>query len=63
MTQTGQYGVNGLYVGVPCVIGRGGVEEILEVELSPEERKMFERSVAHVKELVAALPPLDKELM
>jgi malate dehydrogenase len=48
----GEYGVDGLYVGVPCVLGAGGVERILEVELSAEERKMFDASVEHVKTLV-----------
>jgi malate dehydrogenase len=48
----GEYGVDGLYVGVPCVLGAGGVERILEVELTAEERKMFDASVEHVKALV-----------
>jgi len=48
----GEYGVDGLYVGVPCVLGAGGVERILEVELNAEERKMFDASVEHVKTLV-----------
>lgn len=51
----GQYGVNGLYVGVPVIIGSGGVERIVEVELAPSERKMFEHSVQSVRDLVAAL--------
>ena len=48
----GEYGVDGLYVGVPCVLGAGGVERIIEVELDAEERKMFDASVEHVKALV-----------
>ncbi len=48
----GEYGVDGLYVGVPCVLGAGGVERIIEVELNAEERKMFDASVEHVKTLV-----------
>jgi malate dehydrogenase len=48
----GEYGVDGLYVGVPCVLGAGGVERIIEVELGSEERKMFDASVEHVKTLV-----------
>jgi len=48
----GEYGVDGLYVGVPCVLGAGGVERIIEVELNAEERKMFDASVEHVKVLV-----------
>jgi malate dehydrogenase len=46
-----EYDVGGYFVGVPCVLGAGGVEKILEVELEPREREMFAASVAHVKEL------------
>jgi len=48
----GEYGVDGLYVGVPCVIGAQGVERIIEVELDADERSLFDASVEHVKELV-----------
>jgi malate dehydrogenase len=48
----GEYGVNGLYVGVPCVIGAGGVERVVEVEMDAEERKLFDASVEHVRSLV-----------
>ncbi len=51
---TGQYGVSGMYVGVPVIIGKGGVEKIVEIELNAEEKKMFENSVAAVKGLVEA---------
>ncbi|KAL8431487.1 hypothetical protein ACSSS7_005234 [Eimeria intestinalis] len=53
---TGQYGVSDLYVGVPCVIGGNGVEKILELPLTPEERAMFQKSVDSVRSLVDALP-------
>ncbi|HYH17822.1 MAG TPA: malate dehydrogenase [Azospirillum sp.] len=49
---TGQYGQNDIYVGVPTVIGAGGVEKIIEIELSAEEKKMFDHSVDAVKQLV-----------
>jgi malate dehydrogenase len=49
----GEYGVEGLYVGVPVVIGAGGVERIIEIELSPSEKADFDKSVGAVKELVA----------
>jgi len=49
---SGQYGVNGLYVGVPVVIGAGGVEKIVEITLDAEEKKMFDHSVGAVKGLV-----------
>jgi malate dehydrogenase len=48
----GEYGVKGLYVGVPCVLGAGGVERVLEVQMNPDERKSFDESVQHVKTLV-----------
>lgn len=51
---TGEYGVDGMYVGVPVVIGKNGVEKIVEVELDASEKAMFEKSVASVKGLVDA---------
>jgi malate dehydrogenase len=48
----GEYGVDGLYLGVPCVLGAGGVERILELELDAGERKLFDASVEHVRKLV-----------
>jgi len=51
----GEYGVDGLYVGVPCVLGGGGVERILEVELDAAERKLFDDSVEHVRALVGQI--------
>src|SRR4051794_34516236 len=50
-----EYGIGGYFVGVPCVLGKDGVERILEVELDGNERRMFQTSVDHVKELVAAV--------
>jgi malate dehydrogenase len=50
----GEYGLRGLYVGVPVQIGAGGVEKVLEISLTPEERKALETSASHVKELVEA---------
>jgi malate dehydrogenase len=51
---TGQYGVTGMYVGVPVVIGAGGVERIVEIALDDAEKAMFAKSVASVKTLVDA---------
>ncbi len=48
---SGQYGVDGYYVGVPVVIGAGGVERVVEIELSADEKAMFDQSVAAVKGL------------
>ena len=47
----GSYGLNGLYVGVPVIIGAGGVERIVEIDLNAEERAMLDNSVAAVKAL------------
>lgn len=51
----GEYGVNGYFVGVPCIIGASGIEKIIELELNEEERAMFEESICHVKSLVDGL--------
>jgi malate dehydrogenase len=48
----GEYGVKGLYIGVPCVIGKNGVEKIVEIKLNSQELTMFNRSVEAVKKLV-----------
>ena len=58
----GQYGVNGLYVGVPVVIGAGGVERIVEIELDPQARQNFDVSVDAVKELLAACKQIEGSL-
>ena len=50
----GEYDVHGMYVGVPVVIGSGGVERILEIEMTKPERDMFSKSVASVQTLVEA---------
>jgi malate dehydrogenase len=52
----GEYGVEDLYVGVPAVIGAGGVERIVEVKLDTNEAEMFAKSVAAVRELTEAIP-------
>jgi malate dehydrogenase len=51
---TGQYGVHGLYIGVPVVIGAGGIERIVEVAMNAEEKAMFDKSVGAVRGLVEA---------
>ena len=48
-----EYNVGGYFVGVPCILGKAGVERIIEVQLDPDERKAFQSSVDHVKQLVA----------
>lgn len=51
----GEYGVHGTYFGVPVMIGAGGVEKVIEIDLTPREKKAFEESLAHVKELVESM--------
>ena len=48
----GEYGVNGLFVGVPVKLGRNGIEEIVQIDLRPEEEAALKRSAAAVQELV-----------
>ncbi len=58
----GEYGVNGYFVGVPVKIGANGIEEIIEAEMDEEERKGFEKSANHIKEVVEELKELLKKL-
>ena len=51
----GQYGVRGLYVGVPVKLGRAGVEQVIEITLAPDEQAAFDKSAAAVRELVDKL--------
>ena len=58
----GQYGVDGLYVGVPTVIGAGGAEEVVEIDLDAEAKQNLEVSVEAVKELLVACKQIDAGL-
>jgi malate dehydrogenase len=51
----GEYGMSGLFLGVPCKLGRSGLEQILEVELTPEERDALAKSAEAVREPMAAV--------
>src|SRR5262249_7368979 len=51
----GEYGIDGLYMGVPCKLGPGGIEEIVELDLSDEEQRALERSSGAVREGVGVL--------
>lgn len=59
---TGQYGVQDLYVGVPTIIGAGGVERVVEISLNGEEQAMFDKSVDSVRGLVDACRKIDPKL-
>ncbi len=58
----GAYGLNGLYVGVPTVLGANGVERIVDIKLNRDEQAMFDKSVESVKGLVAACKAIDPML-
>jgi len=51
----GEFGVDGLFVGVPVVLGRSGMERVFEIELTDDERAAFKRSADAVRELVEVL--------
>jgi malate dehydrogenase len=58
----GEFGVKDLYVGVPCVIGAGGVEKVIALDLLPEEKAMFQKSVDAVRGLIDACRKLEPKL-
>ncbi len=51
----GEYGIKGLFVGVPCKLGSNGIEKILEIKLTPEEQAALQKSADSVKELVGVI--------
>ncbi len=55
----GEYGVNGFFIGVPVVLGAGGVEKVIELDLNDKEKEMFAASVDHVKKLIGELEAMD----
>jgi malate dehydrogenase len=58
----GEYGVKDMYVGVPVIIGQGGVEKVVEIHLNDAEKAEFKNSVASVQELINACLTLDSSL-
>ena len=59
---TGEYGVKGLYVGVPAIIGSGGTERVVEIDLNSAERAMLMKSIESVKGLVDACVKINPQL-
>lgn len=53
-----EYGAGGYFVGVPAILGKGGVEKVIELDLTESERAQFEKSLAHVKQLAAQVDKL-----
>jgi malate dehydrogenase len=58
----GELGLKGMYVGVPTVIGAGGVERIIDIQMNRDEQAMFDKSVDAVKVLVSACKAIDNSL-
>lgn len=58
----GAYGLNGMYVGVPTILGAGGVERVVDIKLNADEQAMMDKSIDAVKGLVAACKAIDPTL-
>ena len=58
----GEYGVKDLYAGVPVIIGKKGVEKVIEIKLEDNEKLNFNNSIKSVQELFNAAKKIDKEL-
>jgi malate dehydrogenase len=59
---SGEYGLKDIYVGVPAVIGAGGVERVVEIALNADEKKMFDHSVGAVQGLIDACKKIAPDL-
>lgn len=51
----GEYGMDGIYLGVPTILGAGGIEKIIEIELNEEEKALLDQSAASVKAVMKVL--------
>ena len=58
----GEYGAKDIYAGVPVIVGKNGVEKVIEIELSENEKKDFDNSIKSVKELFEAAKKIDPNL-
>ncbi len=58
----GEYGLRGLYVGVPAVIGKNGAEKVIQFSVNEDEKAMFAKSVESVQGLIAACKTIDPSL-
>ena len=52
---TGQYGLKGIFLGVPLLIGSGGVEKVIEIELNDEEKRLLNESASRVQSIIGLL--------
>ena len=58
---TGEYGLNDIYLGVPCVLGKEGIEKIIELNLTPDEKVLLEESAVAVKDVMSVLDKMNAE--
>ena len=58
----GEYGAKDIYAGVPVIIGKNGVEKVIEIKLSENEKKDFDNSIKSVQELFEAAKKIDPNL-
>ena len=58
----GEYGVKDIYAGVPVIIGKNGVEKVIEIKLSSEEKEQFDKSIKAVQDLFNAGKKIDTSL-
>ena len=58
-----EYGVGGYFVGVPCILGSKGMEQVIEIDLSTDEQTLMDESVSHVKDLVGIVRETFPELV
>jgi malate dehydrogenase len=58
----GEYGAKDVYAGVPVIIGSAGVEKVIELDLTPDEKNNFDKSVEAVRNLYKAAQKIDKSL-
>ena len=57
-----QYGIDGFFVGVPCVLGSSGVEKVIEIKLDEGEKGLMDESISHVKDLVGTVVKMFPDL-
>jgi len=57
---TGEYGLNDIYLGVPCVLGKGGIEKIIELNLTADEKALLEESAVAVKDVMSVLDKMNQ---
>ena len=55
----GEYGLNDICIGVPVILGKGGIEKIIELDMNDEEKALLETSAEHVREVLAVLDNMD----